>query len=46
LTNPPTINFGRIQNDSNYFLGSIDEVALYDVALSATTATEHYNAGK
>ena len=46
LTSPANINFGRIQSGSNYFLGSLDEVAVYNTALSGSTVTSHYNAGQ
>ena len=46
LTSPANINFGRIQTGSNYFAGSLDEVAVYNTVLSATTVTAHHNAGQ
>jgi len=42
LTSPSTINLGRIQAGSNYLNGSLDEVAVYNTALSAATVTAHY----
>jgi hypothetical protein len=44
LTSPASINFGRIQTGTNYFAGSLDEVATYNVALSQATVTAHYQA--
>jgi len=32
-------------NSGKYFNGSIDEVAVYNVALSAATVAEHYHLG-
>lgn len=46
LTSPASIDFGRIQTGTNYFAGSIDEVAVYGSALSSSTASDHYKAGK
>jgi Concanavalin A-like lectin/glucanases superfamily len=46
LMSSANINFGRIQSGSNYFLGSLDEVAVYNTALSGSTVTSHYNAGR
>jgi hypothetical protein len=45
LTGQGTINFGRLASATNYFAGSLDEVATYNVALSAATAAAHYQAG-
>ena len=45
LTGQATINFGRLASATNYFAGSLDEVATYNVALSAATAAAHYQAG-
>jgi uncharacterized repeat protein (TIGR01451 family) len=44
LTAPATINFGRIRTGGNYFAGTLDEVATYNVALSQATVTAHYQA--
>jgi hypothetical protein len=46
LTDSSFINFGRIQAGNNYFAGSIDEVAAYNVVLSSSDVAAHYNAGK
>jgi Concanavalin A-like lectin/glucanases superfamily len=40
----PNISFGRIQAGNNYFAGSLDEVAVYNTALSQAAVTAHYNA--
>jgi uncharacterized repeat protein (TIGR01451 family) len=44
LTAPASIDFGRIHTGTNYFAGSLDEVATYNVALSQATVTAHYQA--
>jgi hypothetical protein len=44
LTGPANINFGRIQSGTYYFAGSIDDVAVYNTALSAATIANHYAA--
>jgi hypothetical protein len=43
LTSPTRLTFGRIQAGANYFAGSLDEIAIYNVVLSATEVTAHYN---
>jgi hypothetical protein len=45
LTSPVNLNLGRIQAGSNYLLGSLDEVAVYNTVLSAATVSAHYAAG-
>jgi hypothetical protein len=45
LTSPANISFGRLQSDTNYLSGSLDEIAVYSSALALSTVTEHYNAG-
>ncbi len=40
----PTIYFGRIASGGNFFAGSLDEVATYNVALSPATVAAHYAA--
>jgi hypothetical protein len=44
LTAQANINFGRLASGSNYFAGSMDEVAAYNVALSLATIRAHYQA--
>jgi hypothetical protein len=44
LTGPPTITFGRQQAGSNYYAGSLDEVALYNVVLTQAQVSAHYSA--
>lgn len=44
LTATPTMTIGRINSVGNNFAGTIDEVATYDVALSAATVAAHYAA--
>jgi hypothetical protein len=39
------LNFGRLGFDAGYFAGSLDEVAVYNVALPAATVTNHYQLG-
>lgn len=46
LTSPTTIDIGRSHDDVRYLAGSLDEVALYNVALSQATVTSHYDAGQ
>jgi hypothetical protein len=38
------LNIGRYTSGSEYFPGLIDEVAIYDVALSAAQVQQHFNA--
>jgi hypothetical protein len=42
LTASPTIDLGRIATGGNYFAGSLDEVAIYNTALSAAVVADHY----
>ena len=44
LSSPANLNFGRIQAGNNHLVGSLDEVALYNTALSAATVSAHYAA--
>jgi hypothetical protein len=44
LTGQANLNFGRLASPGNYFAGSLDEVAAYNVALSPATVTAHYQA--
>ena len=44
LTAPTNIDFARIQTGGNYFAGSLDEIALYTRALSASEVAQHYEA--
>jgi hypothetical protein len=39
------INFGRLASGANYFAGALDEVAIYNTALTAPTVADHYHAG-
>jgi RHS repeat-associated protein len=43
-TNTSTFDIGRA-GTSNYYGGSLDEVALYSTALTAVQVTDHYNKG-
>lgn len=43
-TNTNTLDIGRA-GTSNYYGGSLDELALYGTALSSTQITDHYNKG-
>jgi len=45
LTATAYLNFGRLASGGNGFAGTLDEVALYDVALDPATITAHYDAG-
>ena len=44
LTGPANIDFGRIQAATDYFQGTIDEVALHSTALSGSDVASHYEA--
>ena len=44
LTASANLNFGRIAAGTNYYLGHIDEVAIYNSVLTGATVTAHYNA--
>ena len=44
LSGPASLNFGRIQSGGNYFAGSLDEVAIYNVVLSPATISAHFGA--
>jgi hypothetical protein len=46
LTSATNIDFGRILTGTNYFRGTMDEIAVYNTALSAATVTDHYNAAR
>ncbi|MEO5900409.1 MAG: putative Ig domain-containing protein, partial [Ilumatobacteraceae bacterium] len=41
-----SISFGRTQTGTQYFAGALDEVAIYNTVLPATTVAAHYNAAK
>jgi len=45
LASSPNLNIGRIGNATNYFVGALDEVAVYNTALSQVTVTDHYRIG-
>ena len=45
LTASSALNFGKRASGSNYFAGSLDEVAVYNRVLSAATVLKHYQAG-
>lgn len=42
LTSTTTMNIGRSTSATNYFAGTIDEIATYNVALSGSTVSVHY----
>ena len=44
LNTPANISFGRIATGVNYYAGSMDEIALYNSSLSASTVAGHYAA--
>lgn len=46
LTSAPNINFARSAGGSNYYQGSLDEIAIYNTVLGSTTVTGHFNAGR
>lgn len=43
LTGPANIDFGRLQAGVNYYQGSLDEVALYNTALTAAQVKSHFD---
>ncbi|GAB3261596.1 LamG-like jellyroll fold domain-containing protein [Nocardioides dilutus] len=45
LTAPANINFGRLATGTQYYAGSLDEVAIYNTVLTAGTVADHYAAG-
>jgi hypothetical protein len=45
LDQPTSINFGRMAPGNNYFAGTLDEVAVYNVALPAATVSDHHLLG-
>jgi hypothetical protein len=45
LDSHPTLNFGRSAAGVNYFAGALDEVILYNTALSGSTINNHYRLG-
>lgn len=46
LTAPPNVTFGRLRTAINYLAGTLDEVAIYNRALTATEVQTHYDAGR
>jgi hypothetical protein len=42
LKSLPSFSFGRIATGDNYYSGSLDEIAIYTSALSATVVAGHY----
>jgi ketosteroid isomerase-like protein len=44
-TAPFTIGWKDLTGDESYFEGSIDEVAIYSIALDAAAISQHYNNG-
>jgi hypothetical protein len=44
LTATATLNFGRSTSGTNYFAGSLDEIALYTTVLTPATVAAHHNA--
>ena len=44
LSSSATMSFGRINSQTGYFAGSLDEVALYSVALTASQVSAHHSA--
>ena len=45
LTSSATMTFGRNAAGSKFYLGRLDEIAIYEVPLSPGTVLAHYNAG-
>jgi hypothetical protein len=46
LTSSANLEFGRLATGTNYFSGTLDEVAVYTTVLSGPTVKSHYDAGK
>ena len=44
LTSNANINFGRLASANNYYQGNLDEIAIYNTALSAAAIAAHYSA--
>ena len=44
LTAAANINFARIQSGGNFFAGSMDEIAMYNVVLTSAIVNAHYSA--
>jgi hypothetical protein len=44
LTAQPTLSFGRLATGVNAYAGALDEIAVYNSALSAATVSSHYAA--
>ena len=44
LTSPPGLRMAAVQTARRWFRGSLDEVAVYNTALSATAVAQHYAA--
>ncbi len=45
-TNTNSISIGSIETGGNYFVGTLDEIALYNNALTSTEIAYHYNLGQ
>lgn len=45
LASSTTLNFGRLQTGINHYRGYLDEVSLYNRALTATEVAAHFQAG-
>jgi hypothetical protein len=43
LTSSTSLTFGRINPGWNYYAGSLDEIAVYNTAISAATVNDHFN---
>jgi hypothetical protein len=46
FTNAIALSFGRIPVGTNFFAGTLDEVALYNTALAAATVTSHHDSAQ
>ncbi|MDQ3155451.1 MAG: LamG domain-containing protein [Actinomycetota bacterium] len=44
LTGQSVITFGRLASGTNFYQGSLDEIAIYNAALTPAQVTAHYNA--
>lgn len=46
LDSTATLNIARSTGATNYFAGSMDEIALYNTVLTPATVSAHYNSGQ
>jgi hypothetical protein len=46
LDSQPTLSFGQLASVSNSYAGNLDEISVYNIALSATTVAGHFLSGQ